>query len=306
MVDDEKSIDSINLRIKKGNAVVLTEMELMEEIRCGYRVEVRDIDAITIGCYADMSGTAAMISVPVTGRGVFTRADKIWLNGVRGYPGPAPNERLGLVESLVFASEQADNERSFYNGAMLYRDLLKRKEIHAECLSLEGNTYETTFSLDEIEFARMYVYNFFFERLWPKDEVSLNMNHLKTIRGGSKILVNKAIGVVVGCGTRSTPGNRALSIAADMFGMDADDMKEFETDTRLNTLNSIALAIPVTSEEVIKDISDCLVYESEQKCEGIMNLSENSMADYLAQLIKKGEFLFVSSDIYLTNWFLGG
>jgi uncharacterized protein (DUF39 family) len=303
MAGREKSITSINKKIKEGSAVVLTEMEFIEEIRDGHKLKASDIDVVTTACCAETSGTAAMISVPVTGRGVFTRAHRIWLNGVLGYPGPAPNERLGLVESLVFASQPADDKGSNYNGARLFLDILRRKEIQAACLSLEGDMYETCFHLDEIEFARMYIYNCFFKKLSPEDKTSSKTSHLKTIRGGSKILLNKAPGVVIGSGTGSAPEHRALSIAADMFGMDPEDMKESETETGKGIKNSVGLAIPVITEGVLRDLAACLLEERGQKVEDSTDTSEKNTTEYLKQCIQKGEFLLISSDMYLSNWF---
>lgn len=299
MAGREKSISSINKKIKEGSAVVLTEMEFIEEIQDGHKLNASDIDVVTTACCAETSGTAAMISVPVTGRGVFTRAHRVWLNGVLGYPGPAPNERLGLVESLVFASQPADDKGNNYNGAKLFLDILRRKEIHAACLSLEGDIYETSFHLDEIEFARMYIYNCFFKKLSPEDKTSSKTSHLKTIRCGSKILINKAPGVVTGSGTGSAPEHRALSVAADMFGMDPKDMEESETGIK----NSIVLAIPVITEGVLKDLAACLMEERGRKSEDSIDIPEKAAAEYLKQCIQKGEFLLISSDMYLTNWF---
>ena len=178
-------------------------------------------------------------------------------------------------------------------------EILKRKEIHAACLSLEGDIYETTFHLDEIEFARMYIYNCFFKKLSPEDKASSKTSHLKTIRCGSKILINKAPGVVIGSGTGSAPEHRALSLAADMFGMDPKDMEKSETGIK----NSIVLAIPVITEEVLKDLAACLMEERGRKSEDSIDIPEKAAAEYLKQCIQKSDFLLISSDMYLTNWF---
>ncbi|MFH1933398.1 MAG: homocysteine biosynthesis protein [Pseudomonadota bacterium] len=304
MGGQEKSIANINEKIKHGTAVVLTDTEFMEKIQKGVELNLGDIDVITTAFYAETSGTAAMIGVPVAERGAFTRAKKLWLNGVLGYPGPAPNERLGLVEGLFFSSKMSNNRQGNYSGAHLIKDVIRREEIQVACLSVEGDTYRTTFTLDQADFARMYVYNCFFRKLCSGSKASSRDSHLKTIRAGSKILLNKSPGIVIGCGTRSTPEDRALSLAADMFGMDPGDIKELETETGTTITNSVALAIPVLTEEILKDLADCLVTERQQEYEANRH-QENGMAEYLKQIIKKGDFLLSSSDINLNYWFNG-
>ena len=166
MTNREKSISHINNKIKNGKATVLTDQELLKEVREGRSPKLPDIDIVTTSCQFPSSGMAAMLCVPVTGRGVFTRAQKIWLNGILGFPGPAPNERLGVVDTLIFADQPAGDPQADYNGAQLLLDIIDRKKIRVECISVEGGTYENSFTLDQVEFARMYVYNSFFTKFF--------------------------------------------------------------------------------------------------------------------------------------------
>lgn len=304
MVGQDKSITNINEKIKDGTAVVLTDREFMQEIQNGVELNMADIDVVTTSFCAETSGTAAMIGVPVTERGVFTRAKKLWLNGVSGYPGPAPNERLGLVEGLFFSTQISNNRKGKYSGAELIRDVILREEIQVECLSVEGDIYKTTFTLDQADFARMYVYNCFFEKLCSKNKVSSRDSHLKTIKAGSKILLNKSPGIVIGCGTRSTMENRSLSLAADMFEMDPDAINGFKSDPCATLTNSVALAIPVLTVGILNDLKECLKADKLPFLEDNTH-TENKMAEYLKHIIEKGEFLLSSSDMNLNNWFNG-
>ena len=304
MADQEKSITNINEKIKDGAAVVLTDREFMQEIQKGVELNLADIDVVTIALCAETSGTAAMIGVPVAERGVFTRAKKLWLNGVLGYPGPAPNERLGLVEGLFFSTQISNNRKGKYSGAELIRDVIRREEIEVECLSVEGDIYKTTFTLDQADFARMYVYNCFFEKLCSKTKVTSRDSHLKTIKAGSKILLNKSPGIVIGCGTRSIAENRSLSLAADMFEMDPDAINRFESDRCATLTNSVALAIPVLTVGILNDLKECLKADQLHRLKDKTH-AENKTAQYLKHVIDKGEFLLSSSDMNLNNWFNG-
>jgi uncharacterized protein (DUF39 family) len=298
----EKSISHINTNIKRGTAIVMTEQEFMEDLRKGVEFDLPDIDIITTAFCTETSGTAALIGVPVAERGVFTRAKKMWLNGIPGYPGPAPNERLGLVEGLFFAAQFSNNDKGNYSGAQLMRDVIRRDKIEVECLSVEGDTYKTSFVLDQAEFARMYVYNCFFRSLCSANSVSSKDSHLKVIKAGTKILLNKATGIVIGCGTRSTPEARSLSLAADMFEMDPEELKEREESSGTALKNTIALAIPVLTEDILKDLKECLKAPIGQEAESDI-FPEAQLAEHLKQRVKKGDFLLNSSDMSLDYWF---
>lgn len=150
MDDRGKEVSAINRKIAAGEAVVLTERELRTAAGNGGS-GMPEADVVVVACRADISGTSAMMVVPVAERGVFTRARKIWLNGVPGFPGPAPNERLGVVDTLVFADQQGKDGN--YHGADLLADVIGGKEIAVECLSVEGNTYHGSFTMDRIQFA---------------------------------------------------------------------------------------------------------------------------------------------------------
>jgi uncharacterized protein (DUF39 family) len=298
-----KTISFINKKIEDGKAVILTETEFLEEIRKGYRFKLSDVDVVTTAFHAETSGTAAMLVVPVAERGIFTRAKRIWLNGVLGFPGPAPNERLGLVDTLIFADRVADDERGNYSGAELIAGIVNREKIQVECLSVEGDTYESSFTLDQVEFARMYVYNSFINRFYAENQTSLKTSHLKTIRAGTKILLNRAKGIVIGCGTRSAPQCRSLSFAADMFEMAPECMRQSETDRGMSIINSVTLAIPVLTEDILNDFADCLMEGRHREFERSAFNLEEALAEYLKRLIETGEFLLTSSDMNLNNWF---
>ena len=116
------------------------------------------------------------------------------------------------------------------------------------------------------------------------------------------MLLNKSPGIVIGCGTRSTPENRSLSLAADMFEMDPDAINGFKSDPRSTLTNSVALAIPVLTDDILSDLRECFKTDklpvSEDKTR-----SEDKTAEYLKHIIEKGDFLLSSSDMDLNDWF---
>ena len=260
-----KDVSLINERILAGKAAVFTERELEEAAPA-----LSDVDVVTLSCPTAVSGSSAMLVVPVAERGVFTRAARIWLNGVRGFPGPAPNERLGLVDTLFFADEHGKD--ADYSGARLLRDLVERKEIGVECVSVEGDTYAGAFTMDDVQFARMYVYNAFLP--------AAAGGFLAAIGSGSRMLLNGAQGMVIGCGTRGSTDAPSLSLTAEMFEMDAALIGEN------GATNSLALAVPVLDQAVL----DGLLAWPPDGGPGSTRLKD---------LILAGDFLLTDTDMHL-------
>jgi uncharacterized protein (DUF39 family) len=307
LAENAKSVLLINRKIKEGKAIVLSDREFVHEIRTGNKIGISDIDVVTTSWNAVITGTAAMLCVPVTKRGIFTRARKIWLNGVPGFPGPAPNERLGVVDTLIFAEQPSRNKQADYNGAMLFVDILRKAKVEVECLSEEGDTYRSAFTIDQLQFARMYIYNCFLDRLSVSDEKRTHnlCRHLAPIGAGSKILLNRALGIVIGSGTRSIPGRRAFSISAEMFDMDPGVMTSDDGSTGRTVTNSIALAIPVLHEEGLKDLSSWLLSDLFPGHNNGLHIPENDMSQYLRKLVRKGSFLLTESDMTATALDMG-
>jgi len=300
--DNGKSVSLINRKIKEGKAVVLSDAEFVREMRTGHNVGVPDIDVVTTSWDAVIAGTAVMLCVPVAKRGIFTRARRIWLNDVPGFPGPAPNERLGLVDTLIFAGQLSRNKQTDYDGASLFVDILRKEKVEVECLSEEGDTYRNTFTIDQLQFARMYIYNCFLDRSSVSDgRITRNpYRRLSPVAAGSKVLVNRATGIVVGSGSQSTPERRALSLAADMFDMDPEVMTAVGGNAGTAITNSIALAIPVLSEEGLKDLSSWLLADKFAGQNEGLHSTENDMSQYLKELVMKGLFLLTDSDMKTT------
>lgn len=274
-----RKLSAINRKIAAHEAVILTERELREAAGGDGSATPR-ADVVVVACRADISGTAAMMVVPVTERGVFTRAGEIWLNGVPGFPGPAPNERLGVVDTLVFADEQGRDGN--YYGANLLSDVIAGERITVECVSVEGERYHGSFTMDRLQFARMYVYNAFLP-------VPGAAAVLEAIGVGSRILLNGAQGIVIGRGTRSSARNVSLSVSAEMYEMEPPALAIGKRGVR--AWNTVALAVPVVSRAVLDGL---LTWSQDRKGD-----PETDAADRLKGLIDRREFLLTATDMGL-------
>ena len=104
-----KTIEEINEKIAREEAIILTAAELKSMVRDGQTITANDVDVVTTGTFGVMSGTMAVMMVPVAEKCSFEKADSIWLNGVPAQPGPCPNERLGVVDLVINGTSHADD-----------------------------------------------------------------------------------------------------------------------------------------------------------------------------------------------------
>lgn len=272
-----KTIKDINEKIQKGEAVVYTAEELKKIIREGEKVTPDTVDAVTAGTCGIMSGTGAILTVPVADKGVFKKADSLWINDVPTSPGPCPNESLGIVDVILYGTSYANSE---YGGGHVLRDLVEGKEMEVR-VEANGNIYENTVVLDDCPYSKLFTtrgafknYVSFlnreegsFETIFsvtglkgPYKEISVsgcgeinpieNDPLLESIGVGSHILVNGGDGYVVSQGTRSTEAKPNLSVFADLKGMDGQYMGGFKTSKSPECITSVAVPFPVTTDTI--------------------------------------------------------
>ncbi len=169
------AIGEILKRIEKGEAIVLTSQEACDLVRSGEEAELREVDVVTAATRAVMSGTYAVFSFPVAGPGSFSRAARVWMNGVPAFPGPCPNERLGVLDVIVYGtahsrekdssgvtnggsnggSNEGHSEGS-YGGGHLFRDLVEGKDVIVEIETDEGRSIKAELDLSEMPHARLF------------------------------------------------------------------------------------------------------------------------------------------------------
>ncbi|WP_400236535.1 methanogenesis marker 16 metalloprotein [Methanomethylophilus alvi] len=276
------SLESVQKKIDSRRAKVYTASEFKDMVR-RRDPSSREADVVTCGTFGVMSGTMAILCVPVAEAGTFKRADTITLNGVPATVGPCPNESLGLVDCVVYGTSRRDGS---YGGGHLFRDMVAGKSIEVE-VSAEGRTYRAERTLSEIPFARMVLTRGCFKnytcfanfsdedyatifsgprplrRSFGEASVSgcgeinpvQNDPELLYLRPGASALLNGAPAMILGCGTRSSPEKPNLSIEADMHQMRPELMGGFRTSEGPECLTSVASAIPITSEKGLEGVS---------------------------------------------------
>lgn len=278
-----RSIEEINRKIEEGKATVLTAEEVSNLVRNGEEPKAEDVDVITTGTCGIMSGTAAIFHVKAGEPGSFKKAKSVLLNGVPGFPGPCPNEWLGSVDMILYGTAHSIYDED-YGGGFLFKDIVSGKDIEIEVESIHGEKIKSTVNMDDFGTARMIGTRLAFKNytafLNPSNEPVASIFHaiemegpykglsfsgcgelnplqndpvMNTIKTGTKVLMCGSEGMVIGNGTRSAPEKPNLMISADMYEMDPHFLGGFKTAAGPEVFNSVAAAIPVLNDEILKN-----------------------------------------------------
>ncbi|MDO9034785.1 MAG: methanogenesis marker 16 metalloprotein [Methanoregula sp.] len=273
-----KTIDGINRKIAEGNAVVCTAAELKQRIAEYETVTAADVDVVTTGTFGVMSGTLAVLHLPVTAPGTFRHAEKVWLNGVPAIPGPCPNEGLGSVDLVVYGTARAS---ATYGGGHLFRDIVAGKKITVDVESSQKR-FSRTVTLADMGHARLITTRSAFRNYLavintkpdpvqtifsvkglsgPYTEASVsgcgdinplqNDPGLNVIGAGTRILLNGGTGYVMGTGTRSSREKPNLAAYGDMHAMIPEMMGGFVTSLGPECNTSVAIPIPVLDDAIL-------------------------------------------------------
>lgn len=278
-----RSIEGINAKITAGEITVCTASEFCNMVRA--HEEVAEVDVVTSGTKGIMSGTYATLSFRATAPNVFETAQMAWLNDVPAFVGPCPNERLGLLDLMVYGTAVSRSDTK-YGGGHLFRDIVKGNDIDFEVLTTMGQLIKGQTNLQDMQFARLSAtrnvfknYNAFVNPNdgcvksifsvtcleGPYKEATFSgcgeLNplekdpQLETIGVGTKALLNGAIGFVTGTGTRSSAQKPNLSGYAPLKGMNPRYVGGFNTSAGPDVFCSWAIPIPILNTSILESVS---------------------------------------------------
>lgn len=279
-----RTIGEINRKIDNGDANIYTAEEFKKLIKKGDTPEFGEVDVVTCGTCGVMSGTAAILNFIVSQPGVFIRANEVYLNGVPAYAGPCPNEWLGSVDVILHGTAHSIHDEN-YGGGFLLKEMLEGKEIDVRVETADGKTIENTITKDDITRgqiigARMAFKNYTAFTNPGKEGVKSifaatplegnfrgltfsgcgDLNPLQNdiphnvIRKGSKMLLNGAVGYILGDGTRSSAEKPNLMLSADLCEMDSYYLGGFRTGQGGEVYDTVAIPIPVLNEEIYNNL----------------------------------------------------
>lgn len=148
-----KTIEQINERIQRGEAVVMTAEEiipLIEEL--GAEEVTKRVDVVTTGTFGPMCSSGVFLNFGHSDPPI--KMKKITLNGVSAYGG------LAAVDTYLGATEQSDEDPS-YGGAHVIEELLDGKSVELEATATGTDCYirreiKTQITLDDINEAFLF------------------------------------------------------------------------------------------------------------------------------------------------------
>ena len=231
-----------------------------------------------------MSGISGIFSFRLSPPKTLRKFTEVSINGIPGFPGPCPNEYLGIVDLIIYGTAQSTSKVN-YSGGSLFRELVEGKAVEIIAKSSEGKPIEKELTLEEMQFAKLigtrqaiknynamincesYKVDTIFSCLpfeANKSEITFsgcgglnpfqNDPDFLTFGVGSPLLVNGAVGYLLGPGTRNNIEKPNMMTIAPMIEMSPEYMGAFKTSYGLEPICSVAIPIPILNENIFNSI----------------------------------------------------
>jgi putative methanogenesis marker 16 metalloprotein len=280
----KRELSDIKKKIKNGTVNVVTVQEFIDRISDGETVKFEDIDVVTTATKGLMSGIMGVFSFRLAPPKTLRKFTEVSINGITTFPGPCPNEYLGIVDLIVYGTTQSDSIDN-YCGGSLFREMVEGKTVEVMAKSSEGKTIEKRITLEDMQFAKLmgtrqaiknynamincesYNVNTIFSCL-PfapnKTEITFsgcgalnpfqNDPEFCNFGVGSPLLVNGSCGFLMGPGTRNYIVKPNMMTIAPMMGMKPEYMGAFKTSYGLEPICSLAIPIPILNEKIFNNL----------------------------------------------------
>ena len=280
----KRKLSEITKKIENGTATVITVQELINRISDGEKLKFEDVDVVTTATKGLMSGIMGVISFRLSPPKTLRKFTEVSINGIQAFPGPCPNEYLGIVDLIVYGTAQSKTIKN-YCGGSLFRELVEGKSVKIIGKSSEGETVEKEMTLKDMQFAKLmgtrqaiknynamincesYNVDTIFSCLpfeANKTEITFsgcgalnpfqNDPEFETFGVGSPILVNGSIGYLIGPGTRNYIEKPNMMTVTPMLDMKPEYMGAFKTSYGLEPICSIAAPIPILNENIFNNL----------------------------------------------------
>jgi len=148
-----KSIEEINERIRKGDAVVVRADEMPELFEEDPKRTVREVDVVTTGTFGAMCSSGLFLNFGHTDPPI--KMQRVWLNEVEAYTG------IAAVDAYLGAAQLSEDRGFEYGGGHVIEDLVAGKEIDLRATAYGTDCYprkkvETTLTIDDLNQAIMF------------------------------------------------------------------------------------------------------------------------------------------------------
>jgi L-aspartate semialdehyde sulfurtransferase len=149
-----KTIEEINEKIKKGEAVVLNAEEIIDYVaERGAKKAAKEVDVVTTATFGPMCSSGAFLSFGHSDPPI--RMTKVWLNDVPAYTG------LAAVDAYIGATELSESQSFSYGGANVIQDLVEKRPVKLKAISYGTDCYprreiETFITLENLNQAFLF------------------------------------------------------------------------------------------------------------------------------------------------------
>ena len=280
----KRKISEIKKKIENNTAIILTVQELIDQLSEGKKIKFEDVDVVTTATKGLMSGIMGIFSFRLSPPKTLRKFTEVKINGIPAFPGPCPNEYLGIVDLIIYGTSQSQTIEN-YCGGSLFREIVEGKPIEIIAKSAEGETIEKEMGLEDMQFAKLmgtrqaiknynamincetYNVNTIFSCLpfEPNNtEITFsgcgalnpfqNDPEFESFGVGSPVLINGNIGYLIGPGTRNYIAKPNMMTIAPFKGMKPEYMGAFKTSYGLEPICSIALPIPILNVEIFNNL----------------------------------------------------
>ncbi|MFW9772300.1 MAG: methanogenesis marker 16 metalloprotein [Candidatus Thorarchaeota archaeon] len=279
-----RKLSEVRKKIENGTAVVLTVQELIDQISDGENIQFDDVDVVTTATKGLMSGIMGIFSFRLTPPRTIRKFKELSMNGIPCFPGPCPNEYLGIVDLIVYGTAQSKTMED-YCGGSLFRELVEGKNIEVVAKSTEDKKIKKEITLDDMQFAKLmgtrqsiknynamincetYEVDTIFSCLpFRPNKTQLTFSgcgalnpfqndpDFQSFGVGSPLLVNGNIGYLMGPGTRNYIAKPNMMTITPLKGMKPEFMGAFKTSYGLEPICSLSIPIPILNEDIFNKI----------------------------------------------------
>lgn len=272
-MENLRTIEEINEKIKKGEATVVTADEMTEIVKNrGVEVAAKDVDVVTTGTLGAMCSSGVFLNFGHSDPPI--KIESLTLNGVEAYHGNA------AVDAYLGATKMHPEKKFEYGGGHVIEDLVSGKEVELIASAYGTDCYprksvRTTITMDDLNQAILCnprnAYQRYNAATNGRDELiytymgkllpnygnatysgSGELNPLtndpdyETIGVGTRIFLGGGIGYVTGSGTQHDPrtGFGTLMVQGDLKKMNPRFLRGGSF-TNYGTTLYVGLGIPI-------------------------------------------------------------
>lgn len=272
-IEEIRSVDEINEKIKSGDVVVLTAEEMIKLAESsGLEVAAKEVDIVTSGTFGAMCSSGVFLNFGHSDPPI--KMTKCWLNDVPVYKG------LAAVDGYLGATKLSETRGFKYGGGHVIEDLVSGREIELRAESYGTDCYprrhiETTITINDLNQAVLlnprncyqtydaatnstdrvlYTYmgtllprysNVTFSGAGQLNPLCKDRNY-ETIGIGTRIFLGGGIGYIIGEGTQHSPqsGFGTLMVRGDLKKMNSKYLRGASF-YRYGTTLYVGVGIPV-------------------------------------------------------------